>query len=501
MAKPIGKFVIVALALGQVLVSLDASALNVALPSIQREFDASSSQLQLIVVSYMIAMAACMLPMGAISDRVGRKPMYIAGLVAFIVGSALCGFSGNVWILIVARVIQGFGAAAIFGLALAILTDNAGRSEVPKIVAMWTTVSIVANSSGPFIGGLLVTALGWRSVFYINIPLTILVGIVAMAALPNDHKVEEQRMKLTGGVLIGLSLACFTWAIISMQQGGPTSAQALLPLLVSLILLAVLVFEQRRTDLPLVQWGSLRRSPIPIAMALSLLLSLALMGAMYEMSIFTQNVLGFSPALSGIAMLSASVAMAVLSPVAPKLLQAWGAARPVMLGMFVAAAGTLFLGLLNPSSTLLWVLAGMLVLGVGLAIANPIISAIAMQSAQGTGSGAVSGSLGLVGQVGGILGITVMGGLATNIAVSRWSTDGGDPSLNTLVGVGDITAIGSKAGQAASDLAATSYSAGVSVTFVIGAILLALCAVLAFAFLPKKPIESDVDVPVTAPMH
>ena len=501
MAQPTGRFVMVALALGTVLVSIDASAMNVALPSVQRDFDATSANLQLIVVAYMIAMAACTLPIGAISDRVGRKPMYITGLACFIVGSALCAISWNVEILIAARVVQGAGGAAIFGLALAILTDNAERAQVPKIIALWTTISIVASSAGPFVGGVLVTTLGWRSVFWIDVPLAIFVMIVAIAALKDDHKVQAQRMKLTGGVLIALTLSCFTWAILQMQQFGFVSLKALLPLLVAILVLALLVFEQRHTAIPLLQWSSLKRSPIPVSLTLFLLLSLALSGALYQMSLFTQNVLGYSPTLAGTITLTSSVAIAVLAPLAPKLLQVLGAALPVMIAMLVAAVGMLLLGQLNPSSTLTLIIFGLLILGIGLGISDPIISAIAMQSAGGTSSGgAVSGSLGLVSQVGGILGITVMGGLTTSVAIATWGNGGGDPSLDALVGVGDVNGVAAQAGQSARDLAANSYASGVSVTFIVGAAILVVASLLALALLPKRPLDSDVEIPAKVPM-
>ena len=254
-AQPVGKFVIVALAMGQVLVSLDATAMNIALPTVQNDLGASSSSLQLIIVSYMIASAACTLPIAAISDRVGRKRMYTGGLLGFIFGSGLCAIAWSTQILVIARVIQGIGAAAIFGLALAILTANVDRARVPKIVAVWMTVSTVAFSAGPFVGGVLVSLFGWRSVFFINMPLTVLVLTVAVAALPNDRKIINKRPNLTGGVLIALTLSMFTWAIISIQQSGFMSPQVLLSFLFSCVLLAVLIFEQRHTNDPLVQWG------------------------------------------------------------------------------------------------------------------------------------------------------------------------------------------------------------------------------------------------------
>lgn len=500
MSQPTGKHVMGALALGTVLVSLDASALNVALPSVQRDLDATSANLQLIVVSYMIAMAACMLPIGAISDRIGRKPLYIAGLVSFTIGSALCAISWDVEVMIFARVIQGFGGAAISGLAIAILTGNAERASVPKIIATWTTIAIVAGSSGPFVGGVLVSTFGWRSVFFVNVPLTILVTIVAIFSLKNDRKIQTQRLKLRGGVLIGLTLTSFTWAIMQMHEFGFTSLKALLPLLISILILALLVFDQRTTEIPLVEWGSLKRNPIPVSLALSSLLALALSGSLYQMTLFNQSVLGFSPTLAGTVTLTVSLAMLILAAPAAKLMQTAGAALPVMISMLIAAGAMLLLARLNPSSNLTFIIIGLLILGIGLGVSTPIMSAVGMQSAGGSAAGAVSGSLGLVSQVGAILGITVMGGLTSSVAVSKWSNGGGDPSLDRMVGVGNLDGIASQAGQAARNLAANSYTSGVEATFIVGTVLLVVAALLALAFLPKKPLESDVEIQATVPM-
>ena len=500
MSQPTGKHVVGALALGTVLVSLDASALNVALPSVQRDLDATSANLQLIVVAYMIAMAACILPIGAISDRVGRKVIYITGLVGFTIGSALSAISWNVEILIVARVIQGFGGAAISGLSIAILTGNADRARVPKIIATWTTVSIVAGASGPFVGGLLVSTFGWRSVYYINIPLTILVTIVSLFSLKNDHKVQTQRVKLTGAALLALTLTSFTWAIMQMQQFGFTSFKVLLPLVMAMIVMALFVVEERHTDTPLVDWGSLKRNPIPVSLVLNLLLGLALSGSLYQMTLFNQNVLDFSPTLAGTLTLTVSLAILLLASPAAKLMQAAGTALPVTIAMLISAGGMLFLSQLNPSSTLIIIIIGLLILGIGLGVSTPIMSAIAMQSASKSETGAVSGSLGLVSLVGSILGITVMGGLTSSVAVAKWSNSGGDPALDSLVGVGNLNEVASEAGQVARNLAANSYTSGVETTFTVGAVILVVASLCALAFLPKKPIKSDVKIQVKVPV-
>jgi MFS family permease len=258
--------------------------------------------------------------------------------------------------------------------------------------------------------------------------------------------------------------------------------------------------QQRRTDTPLLEWGSLKRNPIPVSLVLNLLLGLALSGSLYQMTLFNQNVLDFSPTLAGTVTLTMSLALIVLAAPAAKLMQKAGTALPVTIAMLIAAGGMLFLSQLNPSSTLTIIIIGLLILGIGLGISTPIMSAIAMQSASKSETGAVSGSLGLVSIVGSILGITVMGGLTSSVAVSKWSNGGGDPALDSLVGVGNLGEVASKAGQAARDLAANSYTSGVEATFIVGAVLLVIASLSALAFLPKKPLESDVEIQATVPM-
>jgi MFS family permease len=287
---------------------------------------------------------------------------------------------------------------------------------------------------------------------------------------------------------------------MQMQQFGFISFKVLLPLVMAMIVMALFVVAERHTDTPLVDWGSLKRNPIPVSLVLNLFLGLALSGSLYQMTLFNQNVLDFSPTLAGTITLTMSLALMILAAPAAKLMQTVGTALPVMIAMLIAAGGMLFLGQLNPSSTLTFIIMGLLVLGIGLGISTPIMSAIAMQSANNSDTGAVSGSLGLVSLVGSILGITVMGGLTSSVAVAKWSNSGGDPALDSLVGVGNLNEVASEAGLAARNLAANSYTSGVETTFVVGAVILVVASLCALAFLPKKPIKSDVKIQLTVPV-
>lgn len=480
---------VVALAVGQALVSLDASVLNVAMPQVRSTLDASPAQMQAIVVTYMIAAAAFTLPLAALGNRIGRSRVFLLGCVLFTLGSAVSAIAPTAEALIVARGLQGLGAAGISALALAILTESAPVERIPTVVGTWTSVSVGAAAAGPLVGGLLVTLAGWRAVFAINVPITLGVMLVGRALLPRKDAVP-------GAPPVDWGASALLAAALGMLAGGIALTQSMawdspvvLGLFGATVLAVLLLFvQQRRSTQPLLDWKVLVSSPIPVAMLQFVLLGLVLAGAMYVMSLFSQDVLGATPAIAGMLALGASVALAVLSPMTGRLAQRFSPAGLTASGLAIAGLAMGGLSRLTPTSAVVMVAVGLTVLGLGLALAMPTVQAVAMASASKEAGSEVSAGLNLSALVSSVLGISVLATLTTSIAQSHWTESGGDPAYLTAIGAGDIdAAVAAGASQAT---AAASFTAGVSTTLFVAMAGLLIAAVVALFTLPRRPLTS-----------
>lgn len=480
---------LVALAIGQALVSLDASVLNVAMPEVRSTLNASPAQMQAIIVTYMIAAAAFTLPLAALGNRVGRSRVFLLGCVLFTVGSAVSAVAPTANALIAARGVQGVGAAGISALALAILTESSPQERIPTVVGTWTSVSVGAAAAGPLIGGVLVTLAGWRAVFAINVPIALGVLLVGRALLPRDDAVPDApAVDWWASALLASALGLMAGGI-ALTQSLDWSSPIVLGLLVSAVLaVAILTIQQRRSQQPLLQWQVLYTRPIPAALLQFVLLGLVLSGAMYVESLFSQDVLGATPAIAGMLALGASVALAVLSPFTGRLSRRFSPAAVTAAGLAVAALAMGGLSRLGPGSPVVLVGVGLTVLGIGLALAMPTVQAVAMSAAPRRAGSEVSAGLNLSALVSSVLGISVLATLTTTIAQHHWTHSGGDDRYLEDIGAGDVAAV--TADGASQVAAAASFTAGVSATLTVAMVGLLVAAVAAMVTLPRTPIAA-----------
>jgi MFS transporter, DHA2 family, methylenomycin A resistance protein len=417
-ARGLGSAVIVATALGFFLVQLDVSIVNVALATIGRDLHSSFAALQWVVDAYAVAFAACLLSAGAIADRIGARRAFITGLVLFGCSSIACGFAPTAAVLVTARTIQGIGAALLVPCSLALLNHAAegDAAERARGISLWTAAGSIALAAGPIIGGLLVAGVGWRSIFYVNVPL------VAVGIWLTLHSVKETRpgkssLDAFGQLSAIAMLGTLTAAVITAGSIGWGA-----PLVLSLFAVAIasaiafVLLESRGPDvmLPL---DLFRRPPFTVATIVGFIVNFTLYGALFELGLYLQRLHGYTPLQTGLAFLPFCIAIGTANLVAGRLTQTRGARLPMVLGLIIATVGFIALVPLDTHTPYLAMLAGLLIMPAGIGLAVPAMTTALLASVEKERSGVASGVLNSVRQSGGALGVAVLGSLLAAHAV------------------------------------------------------------------------------------
>ncbi|MHC3474057.1 MFS transporter [Streptomyces sp. 7R007] len=416
-------WLVVALACaGQFLVVLDVSVVNVALPSMRADLGLSASGLQWVVNAYAIAFAGFMLLGGRAGDLYGRKRMFLVGLALFTLASLGGGLAQEGGQLLVARAVQGLGAAVLAPSTLTILT--AAVPEGParaRAIATWTAVGAGGGAAGGLVGGALVDWLSWRWVLLINVPVGAVVLVGALRRLTESRTGGGRRLDLPGAVLVTAGLGTLAYGISQTEAAGWTAPDTLVPLGAGLLLVAGFLMVEARTAAPLMPLRLFRLRAVSSANAAMFLSGSAMFCMWFFMTLYAQNVLGYTPLEAGLALVPSSLAVLVGSKAAPRFMPLIGARNVAALGALVAAAGFGWQSAMTPAGDYLTeiMFPGILMmLGAGLA-ATPL-AALATSGAAPGEAGLVSGLVNTSRTMGGSLGLAVM----STIAATR--TGGGD---------------------------------------------------------------------------
>ncbi|MFE1297738.1 MFS transporter [Streptomyces sp. NPDC057413] len=408
-------WLVVALACaGQFLVVLDVSVVNVALPSMRTDLGLSAPGLQWVVNAYAIAFAGFMLLGGRAGDLYGRKRMFLVGLALFTLASLGGGLAQESWHLLLARAVQGLGAAVLAPSTLTILTaavpEGAARA---RAIATWTAVGAGGGAAGGLVGGVLVDVLDWRWVLLINVPVGAVVLAGALARLPESRAGDGRRLDLPGAVLVTAGLATLAYGISQTEARGWTAGATLAPLAAGLLLVALFLLVEARTASPLMPLGLLRLRSVASANAAMFVSGSAMFCMWFFMTLYAQNVLGYSPLEAGLALVPSSLAVVLGSKLAPRLMRSAGARTVAVLGSLVAAAGFGWQSTMSahgPYITTIMIPGVLMMLGAGLA-ATPLASLATSGAAPGE-AGLVSGLINTSRTMGGSLGLAVMSTIA-----------------------------------------------------------------------------------------
>ena len=405
------------------MIMLDNTVVNVALPTIQHDLSPSQSQLQWIINAYVLVFAALILLGGKLGDRFGRKRLFLVGLVLFTVWSVACALSSSADQLIAFRGLQGVGAAIMNPLSLSIIVATFPRERLPQAIGIWAGVSGLGLAVGPLLGGFLTEHVGWSAVFWINVPIGIIALVVVLLAVKESRDPTVKSLDVVGTVLVTLGLLGVTYGLIGTNDHPWLSASTLVPLLGGLALIGAFVGWEARQEQPMVPLGFFRSRGFSTSIIVATLVGFGMFGSLFVVTLYMQNIRGYDAVGAGIRTLPLTMAVMVMAPIAGKLNPKVGAAWLMGVGLSLSCAAMIGLRFLEPGTSYALIGPCFFVLGAGIALTLPSASAAAMGAIDPRKAGVGSGVLNAARQVGGALGIAIIGSVATTITDRSWSAD------------------------------------------------------------------------------
>ncbi|MFI8170756.1 MFS transporter [Streptomyces sp. NPDC085931] len=402
------------------IVSLDNTVLNVALPSMQQDLHASTSGLQWTIDAYTLVLASLLMLAGSTADRIGRKRVFMAGLVVFTLGSVLCSLAPNLQALVVFRMMQAVGGSMLNPVAMSIITNTfTDPRERARAIGAWGAVVGISMAAGPLVGGLLVESVGWRSIFWINLPVGLAALLLTLRFVPESRAPRARRPDPVGQVLVIALFGSLTYAII---EAPSTSFASLAPFVVlaAAALAALLRYEPRRAE-PLIDLRFFRSAPFSGATVIAVSAFAALGGFLFLSTLYLQNVRGLGALEAGLWMLPMAVPTFLCAPLSGRLVGTRGPRLPLVIaGVAMTASGVLFAAFEAETSNVTLFL-GYVLFGVGFGFVNAPITNTAVSGMPRAQAGVAAAVASTSRQLGQTLGVAVVGAvLASGVGASSY---------------------------------------------------------------------------------
>jgi EmrB/QacA subfamily drug resistance transporter len=405
-----------AVSFGLFMIMLDNTVVNVALPSIQEDLGADLSELQWIVTGYALTFAALMLVGGKVADAYGRRLIFVIGIAVFTFASLLCGLADSSEMLIAARMLQGAGAALMNPATLSIIAATFPPRERGTAIGIWAGVSGLALAIGPLVGGLITEQLDWSWIFFVNVPVGIL-GIAASFAFIDESRDEtHERLDLPGLATSAVGLFALTYGLIEANTYGWTSPRIIGAFVIAGVALTAFVLLERHQRAPMLPLELFRNRTYTGANLTMLLVALAMFGVFFFVSLYMQQILGYSAVEAGAAFLPMTVLIILIAPVAGKTADRHGSRGLMTVGMLLIAAQLLWFSQLGQDASYWQLLPSLIVGGLGMAMTMTPSAAAATRAVPVDKAGVGSAVLNSSRQVGGTLGIAVMGAIVASQA-------------------------------------------------------------------------------------
>ncbi|HOO45518.1 MAG TPA: MFS transporter [Deltaproteobacteria bacterium] len=400
--------IVIVISLGSFMAGLDATIVNIALPTISKAFEVSTVTASWVLNAYLIVLVSLLLAASRLGDMKGYRKIFMAGFVIFTVGSALCGLAPSIALLVVSRVFQAIGGAVIAALGAVMVTSYLApslRGQALGIVAMFT---MLGAALGPVVGGFLTSAFSWRFIFYVNLPVGVLAILLGLHFLPRlDPASPDAKLDIPGIVMVFAALSTLIYGLTSLQ--GPLPMTGAASLVVSVVFWTAFIFNERRKAEPLINIGLFSNRAFSLQNASIMLIQMAMAGTMIVMPFFLELVKHLPTDNAGTILLALPIGMILTSPIAGRFSDIIGTKKPIIIGFIVGAVALLLLSTLSPHSSVGHIEIYLFLLGAGSGIAYAPLNSAVMGESPPKERGAASGLIKMMTNLGSSLGVaTVM---------------------------------------------------------------------------------------------
>ena len=477
------------------MVMLDNTAVNVALPSIQQDFDASLSALEWTVNAYTLTFAVLLVTGGRLGDIFGRRRMFLWGVVVFALASATIGFAPSDGWLVASRAVQGVGAAFMMPGTLSIISNAFPPEERGKAIGTWAGVSAIALAAGPLLGGWLTEDVSWRAIFFMNLPVAAgAVAVTLFAAHESRDESVGRDVDIPGIAGMTVALTALVFALVEGNSWGWGSPGILGLLALSVASSAAFVVIERRASAPIVDFEALRSKQFLGANIVAFMVSFGMLAMFFFLALYMQNILGFSPLEAGVRFLPSTLVIIVAGPIAGRLADRVGPRLPMVAGLLIVAVSLAWQSRIEVDTSYSFLVGAFILMGLGMGLVMSPMSMAAMNAVDRTKAGVASGTLSMFRMVGGTFGVAALGALVA--VVGRHDLEQSLPQVPAEARDGLVEGLGSGAGiqgapRQVVDATQTAFVDALGTGLTISAIAVAVAAVAAwFLISPGRPVPA-----------
>lgn len=474
-------YVLAAVSMGVFLSTIDSSIVNVALPTLVRQFQTNFQTVQWVVLAYLLTLATLLLSTGRLADMIGKKRIYTVGFVVFTIGSLLCGLSPSINLLIIFRILQAIGATMILALGMAIVTEAFPRSERGVALGITGTMVSIGIILGPTLGGLIIDALTWHWIFFVNLPVGIIGTLMVIRFVPSTRPKSIQRFDLPGAVTLFGCLLSISLALTLGQSYGFLDPRIVLLFLASLVFLVIFLYIERHSAHPMIDLGLFRNLMFSISLLTGLVTFFAIAGTLILMPFYLENVLGYNTRQVGLLIAVVPVSMGVIAPLAGHLSDRFGSRIITVIGLGILFLGYGGLSTLNITTGTAGYLLRFVPIGIGMGVFQSPNNSAIMGVAPRDRLGIVSGMLAVNRTLGQTMGIAVLGAVWASFVFSN----SGNPIVSN-----------------ATDAPISAQVAALQSTFIVVVILVLLAFSLGvYALIKERQRLSMTDAVQTKPLN